>query len=140
MSDDILDIEPGDALERQRAGALLLDVRELDERASGFAAGSVAMPRATIGERIAALASSGREILAICGSGKRSLLAAQTLRELGYARSFSVRGGFARWQSEEGPSNTALSAPTQPNATRAISCCRKSVRKGRPNSARRASR
>lgn len=103
MSDDILDIEPGDALERQRAGALLLDVRELDERASGFAAGSVAMPRATVAERIAALATSDREILAICGSGKRSLLAAQTLRKLGYARSFSVSGGFARWQSEGRP-------------------------------------
>jgi len=103
MSDDILEIEPADALERQRAGALLLDVRELDERAGGFAAGSIAMPRATISGRIAELATREREILAICGSGKRSLLATQTLRELGYARSFSVRGGFARWQGEGRP-------------------------------------
>jgi len=103
MAADILEIDPIAALERQRAGALLLDVREPDERAGGFAAGSVAMPRATIADRIAGLAPREREILAICGSGKRSLLAAQTLRELGYARSFSVRGGFARWQGEGRP-------------------------------------
>ena len=103
MSDDILEIEPGEALERQRAGALLLDVREADERAGGYAAGSLAVPRAVIAQRIAELAAPGREILAICGSGKRSLLAAQTLRELGYARSFSVRGGFARWRGEGRP-------------------------------------
>lgn len=103
MSDDTLEIEPGEALERQRAGAVLLDVREFDERAGGYAADSIAMPRATIADRIAAIAPREREILAICGSGKRSLLAAQTLRELGYARSFSVRGGFARWQGEGRP-------------------------------------
>jgi len=103
MADDILEIDPVEALDRQRAGAVVLDVRELDERASGYAAGSLAVPRATLAERIAAIAPREREILAICGSGKRSLLAVQTLRELGYARSFSVRGGFARWQGEGGP-------------------------------------
>ena len=103
MADDILEIDPVEALDRQRAGAVVLDVRELDERASGYAAGSLAVPRATLAERIAAIAPREREILAICGSGKRSLLAVQTLRELGYARSFSVRGGFARWQGEGRP-------------------------------------
>ena len=103
MVDDILEIEPGDALQRQGAGALLLDVRELDERAAGYAAGSIAMPRASIGDKIAELAAPEREVLTICGSGKRSLLAAQTLRKLGYARSFSIRGGLARWQSEGRP-------------------------------------
>jgi len=103
VSNDLLEIEPDDALARQRAGAMLLDVRELDERAGGYATGSIAMPRAAIAERIAGLATREHEILAICGSGKRSLLAAQTLRELGYSHSFSVRGGFARWQGEGRP-------------------------------------
>jgi len=103
MSEDILEIEPGEALDRQRMGAVLLDVRELDERAGGYATGSIALPRAAIAERIAGVATPAQEILAICGSGTRSLLAAQTLRELGYARSFSVRGGFARWQGEGRP-------------------------------------
>lgn len=98
---DSLEIEPGAALERQRHGALLLDVREDDERAGGFATGSIGVPRAAIETRIASLvAVRDREILAICASGARSLLAAKTLRELGYPNARSVRGGHARWQGE----------------------------------------
>lgn len=96
-----LEIDPAIALERQRDGALLLDVRERDERAAGYASGSIGVPRAELAQCIAALApSSSREILAICASGGRSLIAAQTLRKLGYANARSVRGGHARWQRE----------------------------------------
>ena len=97
----ILEIDPVDAFERQRAGALLFDVREDGERASGMPAGAIALARAEIPSRIHAIASDPtREILTICGTGRRSLLAAQTLRQLGYPNVASVRGGFLRWQTE----------------------------------------
>jgi len=96
---DALEIDPTAALERQHGGALLLDVREDDERAGGYASGSFGLPRGEIERRIADLAPSReREILAICASGARSLLAAKTLRGLGYANARSVRGGHARWR------------------------------------------
>jgi len=95
------EIDPADALARQRAGALLLDVREDDERAGGHAEGSCGLALGLVAERVGAIAPQrSREILAICASGRRSLLAVQALRELGYANSFSVRGGFARWKRE----------------------------------------
>jgi molybdopterin/thiamine biosynthesis adenylyltransferase len=95
------EIDPVEALRRQRAGALLLDVREDDERAAGIAAGASGLARARIEQHISAIAPDReREILAICGSGQRSLLAAATLRALGYAHSVSVRGGFTRWKAE----------------------------------------
>lgn len=98
---DTLEIDPAAALERQRCGALLLDVREDDERATGYAAGSIGVPNGGVELRIATLAASrDQEILAICASGGRSLLAARTLRELGYANARSVRGGHARWRDE----------------------------------------
>lgn len=98
---EIPEIDPAEALVRQRAGALLLDVREDDERAAGIAAGAVGLARGLIEHRIHAIAEDPqREILAICGSGKRSLLAVKSLRQLGYERSVSVRGGFARWKAE----------------------------------------
>ena len=98
---DLLEIDPAAALQQQREGALLLDVREDDERAGGYATGSIGLPRGGIERRIAALAPSReREILTICASGGRSLLAARTLRELGYANARSVRGGHARWRDE----------------------------------------
>jgi len=92
-------VAPDEALRRVRAGALLIDVREDDERAGGHASGSLGLPRGEIERRIADLAPSrDREILAICASGARSLLAAKTLRGLGYANARSVRGGHARWR------------------------------------------
>ncbi|MET0226807.1 MAG: molybdopterin-synthase adenylyltransferase MoeB [Dokdonella sp.] len=100
-NNESLEIEPSDALVRQRAGALLLDVREDDERAAGIAAGAVGLARGLLEQRIGEIAPEReREILAICASGRRSLLAVETLRELGYAHSVSVRGGFARWKGE----------------------------------------
>jgi molybdopterin/thiamine biosynthesis adenylyltransferase/rhodanese-related sulfurtransferase len=98
---DALEIDPAAAFNRQRDGALMLDVREDDERAAGYASGSIGLPRAEIEQRIASLAPShDREILAICAGGSRSLLAAKTLRGLGYVNARSVRGGHARWQDE----------------------------------------
>ncbi|MEO5627126.1 MAG: molybdopterin-synthase adenylyltransferase MoeB [Dokdonella sp.] len=100
-ADEVLEITPAEALARQRAGALLLDVREDDERAAGMAVDAVGLARGLIEQRICAIAADPQqEILAICGSGQRSLLAVATLRKLGYRRSVSVMGGFARWKAE----------------------------------------
>lgn len=97
----IPEITPREALERQHAGAVLLDVRETFEHATGMAAGALPLPRAEIPARIAALVPRhDAEILAICAHGQRSLHAAQALRELGYANVASVAGGTARWVEE----------------------------------------
>ncbi|MGH8174543.1 MAG: molybdopterin-synthase adenylyltransferase MoeB [Rhodanobacteraceae bacterium] len=96
----IEEIDPSDAFARI-GSALLIDVRDDNEHASGLPQGAIALPRARIPSRIAEIAPDmNREILTICGSGKRSLLAAATLRELGYSRVASIRGGLARWRAE----------------------------------------
>jgi molybdopterin/thiamine biosynthesis adenylyltransferase/rhodanese-related sulfurtransferase len=101
MIDGIDEIVPSDAAARQARGALLIDVREDDERAGGMPAGAIGIPLDKIVERVAAIeARHEREILTICASGKRSLRAAQALRGLGYARVASVAGGFLRWNAE----------------------------------------
>lgn len=103
----IPEITPAQALTRQQAGALLLDVREDGERAAGMPAAALGLARGGIESRIAELAPDrSREILAICASGRRSLLAGATLRALGYARVASVAGGFARWCAEGLPTET----------------------------------
>jgi rhodanese-related sulfurtransferase len=81
---DALEIDPAAAFNRQRVGALMLDVREDDERAAGYASGSIGLPRAEIEQRIASLAPShDREILAICAGGSRGRRAAKNIRGLG---------------------------------------------------------
>jgi molybdopterin/thiamine biosynthesis adenylyltransferase/rhodanese-related sulfurtransferase len=92
------EISPREALERQRAGALLLDVREPFEHATGMAAGAIALPRAQVAQRIAQVTPDrDAEILTICAHGQRSLMAAQVLQQLGYANVASVAGGTALW-------------------------------------------
>ncbi|HET9817782.1 MAG TPA: molybdopterin-synthase adenylyltransferase MoeB [Rhodanobacteraceae bacterium] len=97
----ILEITPGEALQRQRAGALLLDVRETFEHAAGMAENAVPLPRGEIPQRIGQAAPDrAAEVLTICAHGQRSILAAQTLQQLGYSNVVSVAGGTARWIDE----------------------------------------
>ncbi len=109
------DIEPAEALARQAHGALLLDVRDDAERdAHGMPAGAVGLSRGFLEPRMHQIEPDRtREILTLCGSGLRSLLAAATLREMGYANVRSVAGGFTRWKAEGLPlaaNETALDA------------------------------
>jgi molybdopterin/thiamine biosynthesis adenylyltransferase/rhodanese-related sulfurtransferase len=100
----IREISPQEALERQRAGAVLLDVREAYEQAAGMAEGAVALPLGEVLQRIGVVApDQACEILAICAHGQRSLRAAQALQQRGYAHVLSVAGGTARWVEEGFP-------------------------------------
>lgn len=95
------EIPPREARQRQQSGALLLDVREPYEQAAGMAEGAVALPLGEVARRIVEVApDKAREVLAICAHGQRSLMAAQTLQQLGYASVTSVAGGTARWIEE----------------------------------------
>ncbi|MDE2053316.1 MAG: molybdopterin-synthase adenylyltransferase MoeB [Xanthomonadaceae bacterium] len=97
----IREITPQEVPQRQQAGALLLDVREPYEHATGMAEGAVALPLGEVLQRIAEIAPDrSREILAICAHGPRSLRAAQALQQLGYSSVVSVAGGTARWIEE----------------------------------------
>lgn len=97
----IHEIPPREARQRQQSGAVLLDVRETFEHATGMAENAIALPRGEIPERIAGVAPDRvAEILTICAHGQRSLMAAQTLQQLGYANVASVAGGTARWIEE----------------------------------------
>jgi molybdopterin/thiamine biosynthesis adenylyltransferase len=97
----VAQVTPAEARRRLLDGALLIDVREDNERAAGTPDGAVGIARGSLPRRIAELAAPReRELLTICASGQRSLLAAETLHQLGYARVASVSGGFRRWQAE----------------------------------------
>jgi molybdopterin/thiamine biosynthesis adenylyltransferase/rhodanese-related sulfurtransferase len=94
------EITVDEAHARQRAGAVLVDVREDDERALGMAQGALGCARAALeGAPARWLPDPGAEILLICASGRRSLLAAQALESAGYRDVSSVAGGTLAWQS-----------------------------------------
>ena len=95
------EVTPHDALALQARGAALVDVREPDEIAQGSPTGALRLGRSYLELRIEeAVPDPQRAIVAMCGSGTRSLFAAADLARLGYANVSSMAGGFARWKSE----------------------------------------
>ena len=88
------------AYARQRAGALLVDVRAAHERALGMAEGALGAAREALEAEPGAflpMAAADAEILLICQGGRRSMLAAQALQARGYRNVASVAGGTTAW-------------------------------------------
>ena len=106
------EIAPAEALARQARGALLIDVREDAERTAGMPANALGLSRGFLELRIEQVeADRDRPLLLLCGSGQRSLLAAEALLRMGYHQVSSIAGGFGRWKTEGLPtSNSALDA------------------------------
>lgn len=100
-------ISPTEALAQQARGAVLVDIREPDEVASGSPAGALRICRGFLELNIEeAVPDFSRPLIALCGSGLRSLFAAEELSRLGYRDVASVAGGFARWKAESLPVET----------------------------------
>ncbi len=77
---------------------LVVDVREQSEWDEGHVPGAVHVPRGFLESRIAGVARPDQRIVVTCAAGARSLLAAQTLRQMGYTDVSSLAGGFADWK------------------------------------------
>lgn len=98
LRERIAEISAEAAARELAAGALLIDVREDAERAPGTPQGALGISRGFLELRVAEqVPDREARVLALCGSGQRSLFAADTLRQLGYANVASVAGGFAAW-------------------------------------------
>src|SRR5690606_35010812 len=99
--DAIEEISPAEALRRMARGSRLVDVREPGEHAMGLPEGALPLPRAALEAEPERLTPDREaDLLLICGSGRRSLLAAEALRAKGYRRLCSVAGGYQRWCAE----------------------------------------
>ena len=103
---NIREVSATEAREQQRAGALLVDVREADEFARGHAEGSVHLSRGVLELKIEQLApDANTPIVCYCGGGKRSALAAESLQRMGYANVSSLVGGFKAWRDADLPTS-----------------------------------
>ena len=100
----IPEVTPQQALDGQRRGAVLIDVREDHERALGMAEGArgIAMS-ALISSAAEHLPDNAVEVLLICQTGMRSLRTAEALVAQGYANVMSIAGGTVRWAYDSLP-------------------------------------
>ncbi|MBI5597040.1 MAG: sulfurtransferase [Elusimicrobia bacterium] len=77
---------------------VLVDVREDAEWAAGRLPGAVHIGKGVIERDIEAKCpDAGAELVLYCGGGFRSALAADALRKMGYARVWSLDGGWRGW-------------------------------------------
>jgi rhodanese-related sulfurtransferase len=78
---------------------VLLDVRGLDEWDRGHLEGAVHIPRGKLEEEVEGkLPDKSKDVIVYCAGGVRSLLAGQTLKQLGYQNVTSMEGGFGDWE------------------------------------------
>jgi len=110
----VREIQPWDLIEalRREPLPLVLDVREPGEFAQARIPGSINVPRGvleqacewdydeTVPELVAERATP---IVVVCRSGKRSVLAADTMQTLGFSDVVSLKTGLKGWNDFEQP-------------------------------------
>jgi rhodanese-related sulfurtransferase len=97
---------PAEALHAQASGALLIDIREDDQRRrDGLIPGAIVLPRNSLEWRCdpasawrhPAITRRDLRIILICNQGYQSSLAAATLQQLGLIHATDLDGGFTAW-------------------------------------------
>jgi len=99
---NVPEISPEDAWKRMQDGAdaLVLDVREKEEVDQGHVENATWIPRGLLEMRVEkALPDKQKPILVYCAGGVRSVMACESLRQLGYENVTSVIGGFGGWKT-----------------------------------------
>ena len=100
----VSEVDVNVALERVKAGATLVDVREDNEWQRGRAAGAEHLGRGVIERDIETRhPDKGEELILYCGGGYRSALAADSLQGMGYTNVYSLAGGWRAWQEADAP-------------------------------------
>ena len=127
----VRELMPWDLAERLHLGdaPLVLDVREPREAAAVRIAGSLPVPRGVLEQACewdhdetepALVGRFERPIAVVCRSGKRSLLAADTLQQLGYTRVLSLATGLRGWNDAEQPLVDGAGAPLDADTAEAL--------------------
>ena len=107
---------PRVSLEQARADheagrAVLIDIREPQEHATGVAAGAQLLPMSQLAGRLAEIPQSAdKPVYLICNTQNRSQATLEALREQGYRHLHYVHGGMREWALRGWP---MVSPPTR---------------------------
>ncbi len=109
---DILDMDSYVAVVKDPKGAFLLDVRDGEEYDLGHIPGTVNVSRGLLEMRIwkplgyPGKVDMNRKIYVSCGTGSRAVLAAKTLKDIGFTNVTAVPFLIADWQKKGYPFKT----------------------------------
>ncbi|MBL62581.1 MAG: hypothetical protein CMI30_04145 [Opitutae bacterium] len=96
-----MEMDPAQALEFLQANpsATLLDVREVEENAYCALKGSLLIPLNSLSEALSYV-DEKKAVVVYCHHGIRSLAAVRMLREKGFTKATSLRGGIDLWSTQ----------------------------------------
>lgn len=140
----VTEIMPWDLRARleQAPRLLLLDVREPAEFLAMHIPGAVNIPRGLLeqacdwdyDETVPALAGDkAQEIVVICRSGQRSVLAADVMQQMGFSRVASLKTGVRGWNDFEQPLVDGAGREVDGDAADALLAPRVRPEQRRPN-------
>jgi rhodanese-related sulfurtransferase len=104
---DLDRVEPRDLAAEVAAGALVVDIRPVENRGpEGEMPGAVVVDRnvlewrldPTCPDRIPEADAPDRRVILFCNEGYASSLAAETLRRIGLSRATDLVGGYRAWR------------------------------------------
>jgi rhodanese-related sulfurtransferase len=96
-ADDMVSLDTA-RREHEAGRAVLIDIREPMEHATGVAAGAQLLPMRQIGARLAEIPlDPDKPVLLICNTQNRSKPTLSALRERGYRHVRYVEGGMSDW-------------------------------------------
>jgi rhodanese-related sulfurtransferase len=112
-------VSPADLAAEREAGALVVDIRPLEQRRrDGLLPGALVVDRNVLEWRLDPasahrVAGTGydRRIILVCDEGYGSSLAAVTLRRLGLHRATDLAGGYQAWLRTRAPAPGAGPGP-----------------------------
>jgi rhodanese-related sulfurtransferase len=96
------EIEPKELASALEAGAVVIDVRELDEYVESHIAGTRLIPRSELQQRWQEIPTDQGRVYHVCAVGGRSGRAAVALRQAG-VDAVNVAGGLKAWRRDGRP-------------------------------------
>ncbi len=90
--------------ELEAGRAILIDIREPNEHATGVAKGAKLLPMSQLNTRLGEIpTATDKPVLLICNTQNRSSATLAALREHGYAHVRFVQGGMSEWNRRSWP-------------------------------------
>ncbi len=100
----VREVSVDETLERMKAGASLIDVREDNEFEVAHAKDAVHLGRGIIERDIVGkYPEKDTELILYCGGGFRSALSGDMLQKMGYTNVWSMAGGWSAWKEANAP-------------------------------------
>jgi rhodanese-related sulfurtransferase len=97
-------VGPNDAVRLMNQGALVLDVRPRDQYEAGHLIDARNVPSADLAQSVETLKKfRDKPVLTCCETGMTAGTAARVLREQGFSKVASLRGGLQAWRAESLP-------------------------------------